>query len=131
MRAIPNTDHDWLKKRFEPPPDWRIWIARYEGSPRMDERYSAMHIASSPDVETSVEHCNSQVTTLIIGQLCAHLFSSTVWPNFGGYEGINLSLIWPLRGLYIEVGDLPVIDEATVPWLHEAIPRETPPVPQR
>jgi hypothetical protein len=128
MRAIPQTDRDWLMAHSEPPPHWKIWIARYEGAPRMDERYSAMQVASSPDVVTGVEHCNSQVTTLVIGQLCAHMFSSTVWPDFSGYEGSVLAPIWPPRHPYIEVGDLPIITEADVSWLHEAIPRELTPI---
>jgi hypothetical protein len=131
MRAIPQTDRDWLMQHSEPPPHWKIWIGRYEGAPRMDDRYSAMHVASSPDVVTSIEHCNSQVTTLVVGQLCAHMFSSTVWPDFRGYEGNVLAPIWPFHHPYIEVRDLPVIAEADVPWLHEAIPRQLAPIPTK
>lgn len=124
MRAIPASDRNWLRTRFEPPPDWTIWIGRYEGSPRMDERYTAMHVASAPDVPTGVEYCNSQVTTLVIGQLCAHMFSSTVWRNFRGYHGLQCPAIWPPWSYDIEVSHLTVIAEADVPWLHEAIARD-------
>jgi hypothetical protein len=69
MRAIPAADHVWVMKRNEPPPHWRIWIARYDGPPRMDQRYTAMQIASSPNVPAGIEYCNSQVCTLVIGKL--------------------------------------------------------------
>jgi hypothetical protein len=129
MRAIPPSDHDWIRTRFEPPPYWKIWIARYVGNVAMDEQHMAMQISSSMDVPAGVDHCNTQVTTLVIGQLCAHLFSSTEWPEFGGYEGIFLSRIWPLTPFDIEVSSLPPIFESEVPWLHETVARTTPPIP--
>jgi hypothetical protein len=131
MRAIPAVDHDWLRNHSEPPAHWKIWIAGYAGTPRMGERYTAMQIASSPDVPSGVEHCNSQVTTLVIGKLCAHLFSSTVWRDFVGYEGVDLVRIWPPANVPIEVTNLPIIIEAEVPWLHEAVARETTNIPAR
>ncbi len=97
----------------------------------MDQRYTAMQIASSPDVPRGVQYCNSQVTTLVIGQLCAHLFSSIVWPDFPGYDGAELAEIWPAQRFDIEVSDLPVITEAEVPWLHETIARTSTPAPRR
>src|SRR5262249_53082188 len=54
--SIPKPDRAWLRKHWEPPPHWRIWIARHEGPPAMDERFAGMHIASSPNVETGVEY---------------------------------------------------------------------------
>jgi hypothetical protein len=124
--SIPKAERDWLKQNYEPPANWRIWIARYKGEPLMDERFAAMQIASKT-VKPSIEHCNSQVTTLVIGQLCAHLFSSTVWPNFGGYEGIQLCSIWPPSQFGIDTSAMPVITQTMVPWLHEAIGRELSP----
>ncbi len=97
----------------------------------MDERYTAIQIASSPDVPAGMEHCNTQVSTLVVGQLCAHLFRSTVWTDFHGYEGINLSLIWPPANFDIDTRFLTVVTETTLPWLHETIARETPQVPGR
>jgi len=126
MRAIPAADHDWLRTKFTPPADWKIWIARYEGDLLTDERYTAMQITSSRDVPVGVEHCNTQVTTLVVGHLCAHLFSSTVWRDFDGYEGIDLPAIWPPRKTAILARSLPVITQAEVPWPHETVARETP-----
>jgi hypothetical protein len=130
LRAIPASDRNWLMNRFEASPHWKIWIARYEGDPRMDQRHTTMHVASSPNVPTGIEHCNSQVTTLVIGHLYVHLFSSTVWPDFPGYEGVELTSIWPPCQFDIEVSMLPVIAEAEVPWLHETIGRTSPPINQ-
>jgi hypothetical protein len=131
IRAIPSADRDWLMKHFEPPKNWNIWIARYEGAQLIDQRYTAMQVASSPDVPRGIEHCNSQVTTLVIGQLYAHLFSSTIWSNFSGYRGADLTLIWPPQRFDVEAYNLPVITEADVPWLHETIARICTPVPKR
>ena len=130
MRAIPAQDHEWLIKYFQPPPSWKIWISRYDGSPLIDQRYTAMQIASSPDVPRGVKYCNTQVTTLVIGQLCAHMFSSTVWPDFSGYDGAELTMIWPPQRFDIDLDDLPVIIETEVPWLHETIARTSTPIPK-
>jgi hypothetical protein len=126
MRTIPQSDRDLLRTQREPPSYWKIWIARHEGNARMDERFTAMQIASSPDTPMGVEYCNSQVTTLVIGHLCAHLFSSSEWGDFGGYHGIDLRRIWPLNESAIEVAFLPVVLENAIPWLHEAVARESP-----
>jgi hypothetical protein len=123
-QAIPQADRDWLRHRYEPPANWRIWIARHRGPDHMDERFAPMHISGSPDVETGLEYCNSQVSTFVVGKLCAHLFSSTVWSRFDGYEGIELASIWPPSQLDIEMGAAPVVEQALIPWLHEAIGRE-------
>jgi hypothetical protein len=129
MKAIPATDREWLMTHFEPPPEWKIWIARYEGAPRMDQRYSAIQIASSPDVPRGVEFFNTQVTSLTIGHLYAHIFSSTHWRNFGGYKGIELARIWPGQQFDIDTDSITTLPEADVPWLHETIIRDTTEVP--
>jgi hypothetical protein len=124
--AISQAERDYLRLRGEPPDHWRAWIARYEGEQQMDERFSAMHISSTPDIPLDVKYCNSQVTTLVAGQLCAHLFSSRSWTNFIGYEGVELRQIWPIPDSAIEVAFLPMISESTIPWLHEAVARNNP-----
>lgn len=94
----------------------------------MDERFAPMHIAQSPKVKTGLEYCNAQVSTFVVGKLCAHLFSSTVWPRFDGYEGIELRSIWPPPQFDLEMSAVPIIEEGTIPWLHEAIGRSLAPV---
>jgi hypothetical protein len=128
-RPAPVEDRDWLKMHFEPPPSWRIWIAKHKGNLRMDERYTGMQISSSPEGPSGVDFLNSQVTTLVVGEFCAHLFCSTIWTDFEGYEGIRLSRIWPPRQIDIDTLFLPVMPENAVPWLHEAIARDTTHVP--
>jgi hypothetical protein len=41
-------------------------------------------------------------------------------------ERIALSLIWPPRQFDIDARARPIVEEATIPWLHEAIARELP-----
>lgn len=130
MRAIPAADHDYLRTNFEPPREWKIWIARYIGTISIDQSYMALQIESTPDVPRGVEHCNTQVTTLVIGQLCAHLFRSTTISDFRGYEGIHLVTIWPPHPFDIEISTMPPVLESDVPWLHEAFGRETAPIPR-
>src|ERR1700730_6560685 len=115
MQAIPKKDHEWLMAKPEPPARWKIWIARYIGSQRMGQRVTAMQIASSPEVTPGVEHCNTQVTSLAIGRFYAHLFSSTVWDDFSGYEGVNLVRLWPISQSVTEISFLPPIFETEVP----------------
>jgi hypothetical protein len=128
-KAIPQSDRDWLMETPEPPANWKIWIARYVGNERMDQRHTPMQIASSPDVARGIEHCNTQVTSLIVGQFYAHLFSSTVWRDFRGYDGVKLFQLWPLCQRTLNVQALPVIFETDVPWLHETIVRTIKHVP--
>jgi len=70
------------------------------------------------------EDCNTQVTTIVAGQLCAHIFSSSVWGNFKGYQGAPLTQIWPPHQLPIDTRFIRSIDNAGLPWLHEAVARE-------
>jgi hypothetical protein len=127
-KAVPLSDREWLIENPEPPQNWRIWIARYVGSERMDQRHTAMQIASTPDVAAGEEYCNTQVTSLVVGQFYAHLFSSTDWKDFSGYEGADLLQLWPLTHRTINAGSLPTIFEQEVPWLHETIARTSTPI---
>jgi hypothetical protein len=88
-----------------------------------------MQIASSPDVTIGVEYCNTQVTSLVVGQFYVHLFSSTVWKDFPGYEGADLVQLWPLKHRIIPVQSLPAIFEQEVVPLHETIPRTVKQIP--
>jgi hypothetical protein len=129
---IPMSDFEHLIKYREPPPDWKIWIASFEGDQADDYwfGYFPMAMMSVRDraelkaLTIGPEHCNTQVTTLVVGKFCAHLFSSMAGYNFDHYEGIQLATIWSPRQLYIDTGILPVIDADTIPELHEAIARD-------
>ena len=132
LRAIPATDRIYLKDHKLPPASWMVWIAKYTGE-KADEhwsRYCGMQLGLTPTDKVGAEHCNTQVTTLIIGKLCAHLFSSTEIP-FEGYEGARLTRIWPLTGLALDTRFLPDISDAAVVSLHEALARESKPMKRR
>jgi hypothetical protein len=125
MRTIPREELDKIRLGGLPSRNWRVWIARFIGPDLKDYRYNytAMQIADDPSAAFGAEHCNTQVTTLIIGQLYVHMLFSTVWPNFQGYEGVELTQIWPPAGAYIEARLLPPMDETHGILLHETISR--------
>jgi hypothetical protein len=125
MRAVPQNEIRYLMENSRPSENWRIWIARHVGPNLKDYlyRYSAMQIVSEPTAAYGPEHCNTQVTTLVVGQLYAHILFSTVWPNFEGYEGVSLTQIWPANDLHIKTEYLPVMFEQDGINLHETISR--------
>jgi hypothetical protein len=126
MRPIPAWDRLYLKDHLEPPPLWSVWIAKYVGEKPDDQwsRFCALQVVSSDDStladKMGAEYCNTQCTTLVIGKLCAHLFSSTVQPNLG-YEGIRLTRIWPSSGFSLNTRFLPTLDDDQVVALHESV----------
>jgi hypothetical protein len=125
MRAVPQSEIQHLMHNAQPSENWRIWIARHVGADLKDYlyRYSAMQIVSEPTAASGPEHCNTQVTTLVVGQLYAHILFSTVWPNFEGYEGVGLTRIWPPNELHIRTENLPAMPEQKGVALHETIAR--------
>jgi hypothetical protein len=82
------------------------------------ETLSAAEIAAGP------EDTNTQVTTIVVGRLCAHIFSSTVYDDFVGYVEPRMCRIWPTTGFNIDTGYLPEIDAEGATWLHESIGRD-------
>jgi hypothetical protein len=131
MHAIPAVDRLYLKENGCPPALWAIWLARYAGE-KPDEHWSrflGMQLGSTPTDKVGPDHCNTQVTTLVIGKLCAHLFSSTETPVLG-YEGIRLTRIWPPTGLGIGTEFIPPVTDKAIIWLHEALARESKPLPK-
>jgi len=127
MRTIPRSEFDHLRAKLFPSPNWRIWIGRHAGADLKDclYRYTAMQVESQPTAHFGPEYCNTQVTTLIAGQLYAHVFFSTVWPDFPGYR---LTQIWPLAHCYVDTGLLPAMSDRDAVMLHETISRLGKPV---
>jgi hypothetical protein len=124
-RAIPNSDIEHLKTKREPPLAWHIWITRFSG---ITDGYFSAHTAMqrgklSSGLPTGPEYCNEQVSTFIVGRLCAHLFSSTI-RDFDGYEGIAQTRIWPPSGLNVDSRFIPSITWMEVNDLHEAVARD-------
>ncbi len=129
MVAASDEDRNWLRHHLHPPWEtWQVWIARYAGQPDQHWAYHLpMHIDSSETSETGPDKVNTQTTTLVIGQLCAHLFSSRVIDDFrGGYQGIRLARVWPPTGLYIDTGRLPRYGDNALIALAEALSRDIP-----
>jgi hypothetical protein len=131
--AVPPEDRTWIKEHLLPPMSWRIWIARYDGSQSGQHwcRHHGMSIVSSPDESGGSYQCNTQVTTMVIGQLCAHLFSSTALPDFAGYEGVRLTQIWPPSNFDIQTRLLANLSDDAVVSLSEALVREMSPIPAK
>jgi hypothetical protein len=130
MRAVPQSERDWLRHNLWPTDHWKIWIAHYGGKRSDDHfaKYYAAQIGSAPTDKVGPEHCNAQVATLVIGQLCAHSFYSPVI-DFQGYEGINLYQLWPPVPFELDTGLLTSMNDKHVLWLHEAFARESAPMP--
>jgi hypothetical protein len=129
LRAIQKSDHAWLRQYAFPPFHWRVWITRYTGddSGAHWTRYCGIQISDDPTAEVGSSHCNTQVTTMVMGGLCAHVMCSTEWREFDGYEGIKLARIWPPNQIYLSTRFMPVISDEEVLWLHEALPRSLEP----
>jgi hypothetical protein len=130
MRAISNNERDWLRNHRQPSNDWKIWINRFGGDDAEEHwsRTYAAQIEPEPTDKVGPEHCNVRVTTLVIGKLCAHLFYSPII-DFQGYEGIDLTQIWPRRHLYVDTSLLSVLSGKDTLFLHEAFARESPQMP--
>jgi len=129
--SVTSDDRTWLRENLEPPPLWQIWIARYIGNQLESHwcRHYGMQLVSSPDDHAGPGECNTQTTTLVLGQLCAHTFSSSVFPEFSGYKG-TLFKIWPISGFDINTAALPPVGDDDVVSLSEALARGMKPIPE-
>jgi hypothetical protein len=128
--SITDADRTWLREKLEPPPLWQIWIARYIGDQPESHwfRHYGMQIVSTPDEAAEPGGCNTQTSTMVLGQLCAHTFSSSVFPEFSGYKA-TLFKIWPISGYDINTAVLPRMGDDDVISLSEALARGMKPIP--
>jgi hypothetical protein len=132
--AIPAAHRRYLMDRKEPPPGWHVWLAKYGGARWEDHvaRQVELQLSASPENEEIGAHkANTQVTTLVLGQLCAHVFSSTSIPDFSGYHGITLQTIWPARSYDVFWQFVETLSDAEVLYLSEALASGFPHFPAR
>jgi hypothetical protein len=125
FRAIPASDRGAIRTTGLPPVGWCIWLARFTGEKgeELVSRYCGMMSGIlTPPKDIGPEHCNTQVTTLVIGKLCAHLFRSSFVP-FIEYDGARLIKIWPLTGYDIQSRFMPTISDRGVVSLAESLAR--------
>jgi hypothetical protein len=88
----------FLKDHLEPPPIFKMWIGRCVG-PNPDLHWShhmGMSMSLTPEALGDPYKCNTQTTTLILGALCIHTYSSIVDPDFAGYVGAPIEQVWPV-----------------------------------
>ena len=121
--AISQVDRDFFQANREPPQTWRIWIARYCGNKWQEHRIKrvGLRVQSTPEINADRLVCNTQNTTLVLRQFCAHIFSSTVVDDFAGYEGVELQKLWPLTGENFAWTRAARLDDAGVVALNEAL----------
>jgi hypothetical protein len=131
MRAISAEDRDWLRYYREPSPNWKIWIARFDGDDgddHLSRTYAVQHISSGPTDKIGPDYCDTRISTLVIGQLCAHIFYSRD-PDLTAriaYDGIRLVQLWPASHLDLYTVGLPFLDGRGVLRLHETYVRDAP-----
>jgi hypothetical protein len=124
MQGVPVAERRQLMATGHPPFDtWRIWIARFSGPNPEDHwsRHFGFQVVSSPDKIFRPHKCNTQVTTMVIGELCAHLVSSSAMPVPLGYSGVELTSIWPPTYFDIDSRFIPFLGDAEVVHLHESL----------
>jgi hypothetical protein len=132
MRAVTQQERDWLRFTLWPTEHWKIWITKYAGKNHQDHfaKFHAAQMALIPTDKVGPEHCNAQVMTLVLGELCAHSFYSPII-DFDGYEGVRVCQIWPAIPFEIDTAFLSSFDDKAVLWLHEAFAREATPMPKQ
>jgi hypothetical protein len=133
MRAVAAEDRDWLRYYREPSPHWKIWIARFDGEDQ-DEHWSrtyAVQHTLAPTDEIGAAYCDTRISTLVIGQLCAHILygHDTEFVSKMAYDGVELTQLWPASGFDLHTIGMPYLNGTAVLWLHEAYVREAPGMP--
>ncbi len=106
--AIPLLERQFLNANRLPPDNWKIWIGNYKrGSWAGQWAHSASGLASPESVaRRKPETPNTQTSTLIVGQLYCHAFSSEIRSLVDrvqlGETGLaKLPQIWPVRESFV------------------------------
>jgi hypothetical protein len=129
--SLTREDRKFLADHRHPPPIFKMWIGRYSGAhPDLHwMRHMGMSMSLTPEESGDPYKCNTQTTTIVIGALCIHTYSSTVEPDFPGYVDAPIKQVWP-------VGEEPItwppfigLGDDRVIALAEALAAQTPSVP--
>ncbi|MDB5405759.1 MAG: hypothetical protein JWL84_671, partial [Rhodospirillales bacterium] len=124
--SISQADRTWIWEKREPPPDWRIWIGRYVGTEwRTRYRHHGMALARSPAKVDRPPGHNTQVTTLVAGELLIHVCSSSLpgiidQMGFRGYSATLLHQLWPATRRAIRWPNGPTSDDEDVSVIADA-----------
>jgi hypothetical protein len=93
--TLTREDRRFLTDHRDPPPIFKMWIGRYSGT--QSEQHWCRHVGPSmsltPGEGRDPYKCNTQTTTIVIGALCIHTYSSTVDPDFQGYVGAPIKQV--------------------------------------
>jgi hypothetical protein len=116
--AVPLIERQFLRRHRKPPTEnWRIWIGNYERRQwNAQWAHSAAGIApvtSMPRPDPQIP--NTQTTTIIVGKLYAHIFSSEIQSLVSraslGKRGVErLARIWPIQEDFIVWPPRPMSD---------------------
>ncbi len=124
-------DYAHLRETGNPPPHWKVWIARYSGHDPGSHvvRHLGLQLSDVPDVRVEPHKCDTQVTTFVIKHFCAHSFCSTVFTGAEGddYALIDLPQIWPATGEALDWGRARQLTDRGVVSLASALLRVIPP----
>jgi hypothetical protein len=132
LAATP-ADYVALYESGNPPPSWKVWVAKYGGTSPGDHvvRHFGLQLSEFPDVRAEAHKCDTQVTTFVIGRLCAHSFSSTVISGAEGddYGPIDVPQIWPSTAEALHWGCVRQLTDRGVVSLASALVRGIPSAP--
>jgi hypothetical protein len=129
--ALTVEDRNFLKIHHDPPQTFKMWIGRYIGKHPEQHwcRHTGMNMSLMPEASDDPYKCNTQVTTIVLGALCIHTYSSTVDPDFPGYVGAPIEQIWPVREQTIPWPPLVGLGDDNIIMLAESLGAHTKPVP--
>jgi hypothetical protein len=111
--GVPRASRERFFVIKEPPLDWYIWIAPYEGESHSAFWHTGIGMSDTTDIN-SLAGCNVQITTFSLGKTLFHSFSnnsSLYFQPLGFGPQLGLIQIWPPQKANI-VRPLYALDDA-------------------
>ena len=129
--ALRRDDRRFLTDHLDPPPIFKMWIGRYIGRHPEQHwcRHTGMSMSLTADGSNDPSRCNTQTTTIVLGALCIHTYSSTVDPDFPGYMGAPIIQVWPVSDETIGWPPVIGLSDEKIIALSESLAAHTKPVP--